>query len=254
MTRLGSFGIVAGALVFVATGVISHAQSAASIDPAAVAALERMGAYLRTLRSFEVKATTTDEDVLEDGQKVQYAGVATIVVQMPGRLRAKIANDRHDRLFLYDGTSFTMFAERINYYATVPAPGTITQLADKLEQDFGLSVPLQDLFRWGSSGWKPDGLSGAMTVGPSVVDGLTCQHYAFRQQDIDWQIWIQLGEHPLPRRLVITTKTDEARPQHTAAYQWNLAPSFNEAAFKFNPPEGASRVVLDGLSRTSVSR
>jgi len=83
-----------------------------------------------------------------------------------------------------------------------------------------------------------------MDVGPSAVEGVTCQHYAFRQADIDWQIWIQKGEHPLPRRLVITTKTDEARPQHTAEYTWNLAPSFNDAAFVFDPPEGAGKVVL----------
>jgi len=43
---------------------------------------------------------------------------------------------------------------------------------------------------------------------------------------------------------VITTKTDEARPQHTAEYTWNLAPSFNDAAFVFDPPEGAGKVVL----------
>ena len=83
-----------------------------------------------------------------------------------------------------------------------------------------------------------------MDVGPSAVEGTTCKHYAFQQDDIDWQIWIQRGDHPLPRRLVITTKTDEARPQHTAVYTWNLAPSFNEAAFSFEPPAGATRAVL----------
>ena len=48
-----------------------------------------------------------------------------------------------------------------------------------------------------------------MDVGPSVVGGVTCEQYAFRQADIDWQIWIQLGDYPLPRRLVATTTTDE---------------------------------------------
>ena len=86
--------------------------------------------------------------------------------------------------------------------------------------------------------------TAAADLGPASVTGVTCQQYAFRQADIDWQIWIQKGEHPLPRRLVITTKTDEARPQHTAEYTWNLAPSFNDAAFTFDPPEGAGKVVL----------
>jgi hypothetical protein len=47
---------------------------------------------------------------------------------------------------------------------------------------------------------------------------------------------------------VITSRNDEARPQHTAVYTWNLAPSFNEATFKFEPPPGAQRVVLPGTA------
>ena len=43
---------------------------------------------------------------------------------------------------------------------------------------------------------------------------------------------------------MITTKTDDARPQHPAVYTWNLAPSFNDAAFAFDPPAGAGKVVL----------
>ncbi len=43
---------------------------------------------------------------------------------------------------------------------------------------------------------------------------------------------------------MITTRSDEARPQHTAVYTWNLAPSFNDAAFTFDPPAGAGRVIL----------
>jgi len=51
---------------------------------------------------------------------------------------------------------------------------------------------------------------------------------------------------PLPRRLVITTLTDDARPQHSDTLTWNLAPSFNDDAFVFNPPADAKRVVLAG--------
>ena len=47
----------------------------------------------------------------------------------------------------------------------------------------------------------------------------------------------------LPRKLVITTKTDEARPQHAVVYTWNLAPSFNEGAFTFESCLGAGSTV-----------
>jgi hypothetical protein len=203
-----------------------------------------MGAYLRTLKSFQVDVATTDEDVLDDGQKVQYSGTPTILARMPNGLRAEVSNDRHERMYLYDGKSFTLFAKRLIYYATVPAPPTIGELARNLDEQYDVGVPIVDLFRWGTPSFSTEAVTGAMTVGPSVVEGVTCEQYAFRQADIDWQIWIQRGDHPLPRRLVITTKTDEARPQHTAEYTWNLAPSFNDAAFVFDPPDGAGKVVL----------
>ena len=227
-------------------GALPPADEAAkpAIEPAALSALQAMGAYLRTLKSFHVTTKTTDEDVLDDGQKIQYDGAVSMVAELPGRLRAEVESDRRSRLYLYDGKTFTLFAKRINYYATVPAPETVGKLADALEEKYGLSVPLEDLFRWGQPGWSTDQITAAIDVGPSPVEGTTCEQYAFRQADIDWQVWIQKGAHPLPRKLVITTRTDEARPQHTDTYTWNLAPSYNEETFVFDPPDGAVRVLL----------
>jgi hypothetical protein len=137
----------------------------------------------------------------------------------------------------------------MDYYATVDAPDTIGKLADMLDDKYGMDLPGLDLFRWGTPEMDTKAITGAMDVGSAVIQGTTCQHYIFRQDDIDWQVWIQKGDYPLPRKVVITTRTDDARPQHTAQYQWDLAPSFNDAAFTFNPPKGALRVVLeDNLS------
>ena len=88
----------------------------------------------------------------------------------------------------------------------------------------------------------------AKDLGPSAVDGTSCEHYAFRQDDVDYQIWIQKGEFPLPRKVVITTTTDAARPQYSATYTWNLAPSFNDAAFTFVAPADAKKIVLAAVS------
>jgi len=244
------------ALAVVAGSAEAQQPAAAAkpaLEPGAMASLQSMGAYLRALKSFQVEALTTDEDVLDDGQKTQYDGTVNILAEMPGRLRADVSNERHERLYLYDGKSFTLFAKRLNYYATVPALPTIGQLADTLDENYGFGVPLADLFRWGSPGWSTEGITAARDFGPSVVGGTTCEHYGFRTDEIDWQIWIQKGDYPLPRKLVITTKTDEARPQHTAVYTWNLAPSFNDAAFTFDPPAGAGKVVLAQIKAAAAA-
>lgn len=251
-SRVVFFTVLIASLCAVAAGTNAYAAENPAVDPAAIGALEKMGAHLRTLTAFQVEAATSDEDVLDDGQKIQHDGVTSIIAKLPSLLRAEVSGDRHERLYFYDGNEFTLFAKRVNYYATIPAPGRIVQLADQLEDEYGFSIPLEDLFRWGAAGWSGSSdIKAAMKVGPSVVEGVTCEQYAFRQDDIDWQIWIQRGDHPLPRKIVITDRMDEARPQHTAVYTWNLAPSFNEVAFKFQPPDGAKRVKLAQASTVS---
>jgi len=34
-----------------------------------------------------------------------------------------------------------------------------------------------------------------------VVEGVRCDNLAFRAPNVDWQIWIQEGPEPLPRKL-----------------------------------------------------
>ena len=219
-------------------------KAAPKIDPDALEALKRMGDYLRTLDQFEVNAAITHEEVLVDSQKVEFFKKVNVVVDRPGRLHMQIKSDQHERLFFYDGTTFTMFAPRTKYYATMSAPPSIADLATKLEETHGIELPLVDLFRWGTSETQISDITAAKNIGPSECGGLTCQHFAFRQEGLDWQVWIQNGDYPLPRKIVLTTLTDEARPQHSAVYTWNLAPSFNDNAFVFAPPADAKKITM----------
>jgi hypothetical protein len=219
------------------------------IDPDALDALRKMGEYLRTLDQFQVKAAITHEEVLLDSQKVQFAKKVDLVVDRPGHFRMQVKGDQHERLLVYDGKTFSIFAPRTKYYATVAAPPNIAELAKKLEDDFDLELPLVDLFRWGTGDALTSDITAAKNIGPSDCDGLTCQHYTFRQAGLDWQVWIQKGEFPLPRKIVLTTLTDEARPQYTAVYNWNLAPSFDQEAFAFVPPADAKKIPLADVPR-----
>jgi hypothetical protein len=257
--------VVVAALIFVvvARGAArrSHAPAAAATysttssagevddttverDPAAIDALTRMGAYLRTLKAFQLKADVVTEDVQPDGEKVQTLRAVDLVARRPDRLFADVMNDRQRRMFFYDGAHFTLYAPRETFYATVDAPATIEKLADDLEDNYDLELPVVDLFRWGTSEGNTEAITGATDLGPSAINGVTCEQYAFRQDGLDWQLWIQRGDAPLPCRIVITTLTDDARPQHTATYTWNLAPSYDDETFTFPKPPGSKPIPL----------
>ncbi len=248
MTRMSRvLAVVTGLFLGAAAG--AHGQAQSQVEPEAMAALQKMGVYLRSLKAMQVDAVTSTEEVLEDGQKVQFAGVTNMIARMPDRFRMAVNSDRRSRMYVYDGKQFTVFARRANVYAQVPAPATVGQLADLLGDKYDMTLPLEDLFRWGGPQSKDNGITAATFIGPSEISGVTCGHYAFRQAGLDWQVWIQLGDYPLPRKLVLTTMTDEARPQYSAIFTWNLAPSFDNEAFTFVPPAGAGKVPFDSNAK-----
>jgi len=219
-------------------------KSGLQVDPKAVEALREMGKELRKLEAFQVKATTSTDFVLESGLVDTVSGTMNLVVRKPDRLLATVRQDGLQRDYFYDGKTMTLHAPEDGYYASKRVHGTIRELVVSMERENGLELPLADLFRWGGDEDPAAGLSAAVDLGPSEVGGVSCQHFAFRQEGLDWQVWIQRGEFPLPRKMVLTTLTDPARPQYEVEMDWNLAPAFNEAAFRFEPPAGSQRVVL----------
>lgn len=216
-----------------------------AVDPAAVQALTDMGKYLQTLRRFEVETDLTGERVLMDGQKLQHSASATLEVQRPNRLRAQLDTPRTRRTLFYDGKQVTLFTPAQNVYSSVPFSGTLAELADALQGKYGIELPLADLFVWGTDAAPVSRIESAMIVGQDVIDGEVCDHYAFRQGKIDWQIWISARTgRPLPRKLVITNRADEARPQSVSLIDWDLKPDFSASTFAFRAPKGAKAIEM----------
>jgi hypothetical protein len=260
IARFAAGAAAAGLLVCIPTGTDvlagkrQAADSKAAIEPAAMDALNKMGTYLRGLKAFQVDSETTHDDVLDDGQIITKSRTSTLLAVRPNLLRVELKSDDRDALLFYDGKNFTVYGKLANYYATVPAPPTIREVVDKVDSEYGIEIPLVDLFKWGTDQSTISKITSAIDVGPAAVQGITCEQYAFRQEGADWQIWIQLGDYPLPRKLSIRTLGDEARPQHTSTLVWNLAPSYNEAAFTFDPPEGSQRIAIQKLNGGSAQK
>jgi hypothetical protein len=222
---------------------VGTAQSAANaVDPASIQALKDMGAFLQSLNRFEASTALTGERVLADGQKLQRTASATLDAERPNKLRAHLQSARSERELIYDGATFTIYIPAQKYYSSVEFSEPISGLIDDLEDKYGVEIPMSDLFKWGTPAAPIDKIQSAMNAGQDFIGDDLCDHYAFRQANLDWQIWIMTGSKPLPRKLVITSRADEARPQSTSIMEWNLKPAFDKATFKFTPPKGATRI------------
>jgi len=222
----------------------ANAQSANAVDPASIQALKDMGAHLQSLKRFRVSTELTGERVLADGQKLQHTATADMDVERPNKLRALMHSARSERQLFYDGKTVTLYTPAQKYYSTVEFSGTLGELIGRLKERYGVEVPLSDLFLWGTPAAPLEKIQSAMNAGQDYIDDDLCDHYAFRQANADWQIWITTGSKPLPRKVVITNRADEARPQSVSLIDWNLKPAFKDAVFKFTPPKGATKIEI----------
>src|SRR5207247_1768077 len=101
----------------------------------------------------------------------------------------------------------------------------------------------RDLFRWNDPANDPaKNLVSGFAVGTATIDGVATDQYAFRQADLDWQIWIKKGDQPLPMKVVIVDRTDTANPAYTARLSWNTSPTFAAADFTFQPAADAKPI------------
>ena len=80
------------------------------------------------------------------------------------------------------------------------------------------------------------------------IAGADTDQYAFRQPGLDWQIWIERGARPLPRKLVLTTTDDPARPEHAIEMTWDLKAKHDDSVFVFVPPKDAKKIQIVDLT------
>jgi len=216
-----------------------------AVDPAAVKALTDMSAYLTSQQTFRIVSETSLDVVTNDGQRIQLDGEVRYKVRKPNAFVIDLVSDSWNRQYVYDGREFTLYAPKLGYFAQAPAPATIRETIDEIGQRFGISLPLDDLFRWsGADAERAQSLTSGYRVGTATVDGVATDHYAFREGKIDWEIWIQQGAQPLPRKLVIVDRKDVAAPAFTARLTWTVNPPLSDEDFAFRPAQDAKRIRL----------
>ncbi len=223
-----------------------------AIDADAVAALDQMGAALRALKQFALASEASTEVVLDSGQKIELDSQVRYQVKPPRQLFVDMESARTHRQLFYDGSTMTLYSPRLKYYASVDGvDATLGELAGKLWTDYGIDLPLADLFQWGAGSPARSALTSAMHVGAGTIDGAPVYQYAFRQPDVDWQVWIGQGDH-LPRRIVIISHDDPALPAYSARLKWDAHAAITPASFTFTPPQGAARIGILAVDAVAV--
>jgi len=215
----------------------------AGIEPEAERMLKASTAFVAAQKQFSADTHSTIEFVTEWGQKLQFDHAVTMAMKRPNKLWTARVGDLVDQVFYYDGKSLTVHNPSEKYYATVAAPGTLEEMLDFAREKLDIVAPAGDFVYRNAYEILTQDVTSGFVVGKGVVEGVRCDHLAFRAPHVDWQIWIQEGNQPLPRKIVITTRDVLNAPQFTVVIRkWNLAPKLSDAKFRFTPPKGAKKV------------
>ena len=227
------------------SGMKAPVSNLGIVQDSAIDAIKAMSTYLMQQQTLQIATVGSLDVVTDDGQRIQLDGTTTYKIKRPGFV-IDYVSDIKSRRFIYDGKTFTVYSPKLGYYASTPAPATNREVLDTIYNKFGIRLPLEDLFRWGegSSADRIKALKSAYEVGTATIDGVPTDHFAFREADVDWEVWIQKGNQPWPRKLVIVDRTDAAKPTFTARLNWQMNPAFTDADFAFVPDANAKRIQM----------
>jgi hypothetical protein len=216
-----------------------------AVDPTADRILHESCDFLAKAPAFAVHAELWKDVVLPSGHKIQVTRSIDLAVRRPDRLHVDAHAHRKGRSIWYDGKTLTVLDRETNLYGTADAPATIDQTVDMAAQEFGITIPLEDLAVSDPYASSIKHVTAGGYFGEEPVLGVMCRHLAFSTDRIDWQLWVAEGPQPLPQKLVISYKGDDQYPQYTFIFsKWNLTERAADLAFQFIPPHGSAQTPL----------
>jgi len=223
--------------------------SAATADEAdARNLLKAMSEYLAAQQAISFGFDITLEVVTKEEQKLALASSGAITLNRPDKLRVTRSGGFANVEMSFDGKTLTLLGKSANLYTQINSPGTIDNLIDELREKYKRPLPAADLLL--SNAYKQLMLDVVDTkdLGSGVIGGVECDHLAFREEEMDWQIWIAQGERPYPCKYVITSKRVTHGPQYSIQIRdWKTGNEVASGDFVFNNSTGAGKVELKEL-------
>jgi hypothetical protein len=243
MGRKAKWPALFGMILAMGISFVSHARAE---NGDAEKLLKGMADYVAGQKNLAVTFDSDIEVITSNLQKIQFTSSGQVQLSRPDKLRATRTGGYRDVEVVFDGKLVTVSDKDTRNYAQIEAAGTADQLIDVLREQHGVVAPGADLLLPNAFDvMMADVVEGAV-IGKGVIDGVECDHLAFRNAESDWQIWIQPGAKPIPRKYVITTKGVAQGPQYTLRIkEWKT--DVPADAFAFKPDPSAKKIAVGEL-------
>jgi len=227
----------------------ADAEAAAEIDPA-IHLMFEAAAFLAGQERLAVDWFITYDEVHQGREKITYVRSGSHLLERGKRLSVRWEDGTKIRGFHYDGETAAFHAADIASYVSGPYSGTVDALVELAHEDYGLTIPVMELFADDLPEAAMAEVEAAAYLGETLVAGRPAHHLAFAGPDEDWQIWIAAEGDPVILMLVGTDPYQQGWPSWRAHfYHWDFAPDLSGGAFAFVPGEGEVRLDVAKLPR-----
>ena len=215
----------------------------ANLDKAAEEILQRMSDYLGSSESLSFTVSTLFDTVQEGGIKLKIGAERKVFLRRPNKLyMSALRDDLVRRETWYDGKTLSVYSKDRNTYLTVPVPSQLDAMFDHVQDKLKMNMPLVDLLSGDLFKKSKESLISGRYLGKRLVDGVLTHYLSFESDGADWQVWVEAGDRPVPRRYVIIDVSSPGEPAYLARMSdWQVNIELGDPMFVFTPPQGARR-------------
>lgn len=213
----------------------AYAQNAnPNIDPQTTEILQNMSYFLGSKDVYTFKAEVMFDQLINSDRKIQYSAEEKVFLKKKGNMTIEFVSDLGGYKLWFEEGKITVLELPTNLFSIATVPATVDQALNKLKSEYNFTPALSDFLFINTFRELTRRVTSGSYFGTSKVLGVRCDHLAFTQEDIDWQIWIESGKRKIPRKLVITYKKLPGQPQFIAILRdWVLDKPITN--FAFNP-------------------
>jgi len=187
-----------------------------AIEPRVKESLQKMVNFFQSADTISFRALNVTEDVSSTLQKLQYDTSVEGVIQRPNKVYFKKSGHEQATLW-FDGQVATILDRKSNRYAKIAVQGDLSDLVAKLDT-LGIEAPFAGLLDKNILKHVEDHVFKGDYYGVISCDGQETSHLAFRQDQVDWQLWVD-AQSGAPKKVVITSKMLAAAPEHMLLFK-----------------------------------
>ena len=230
--------------------IAAHCALAKANSPA-LEVLRKAATFIEAQKAFKLDVRV--EIRLEiQGQKQEATTNYAIAVARPDRLRVQDGSGKSGISLLVNDKQFVASIAALKQYAVSEPPAALSDVFESRAANYLGFGPGTQLFQSLLSEHAFNAFTGDVTdssdLGVEKIEGHACRHLHFDQEAFVWDAWVDAGDQPLIRKILLELKKLPAGSggrlegaKLSIAYglnDWDLKPKFADDAFAFVPAEG----------------